>query len=152
MLLLLHLCIIIWLRNYECKSLSSLIAADAPQDGPPNNGNGDNTGEIDGGNVLNFLILSDWGKGGQNGDYWNSKDGSMSENDDEVGLTLFEGPPGGAGGPGNQKLYQKEVADAMANYASRLNPTPSFILACGDNFYTQGVNSVNDVSLVNHLR
>ena len=123
--------------------------------------------------TLRFLLLGDWGKGGTTGLY------GSSTNDDDVSDAIFQmsmndsnsqtlsssntsnlvlqggGNKGGGGNNGggnkNQKvLYQVAVAKAMGNFASSGSVQPSFLVALGDNFYSNGVSSATD-ALWNYL-
>jgi hypothetical protein len=60
------------------------------------------------------------------------------------------GAGGGAGGGKQQQLHQVALAKTMAFYATNNTPAPSFLLSLGDNFYTNGVSSSEDV-LWNYL-
>lgn len=43
-----------------------------------------------------------------------------------------------------QSLHQVQIAKAMSDFASNFTPTPQFVLALGDNFYTNGVKNATD--------
>jgi hypothetical protein len=66
--------------------------------------------------------------------------GGDDYNDDQKyskGLYQIEG-----GGKQNQATNQAAIAKAMGNYSDEFQP--SFIIALGDNFYTNGVSSSTD--------
>jgi Calcineurin-like phosphoesterase len=96
---------------------------------------------------LSFLLLGDWGKGGNNGYTYNSMKSDVVDTN-AIHLQHYVqnggGDGGGEGGGGkNKNLYQAAIAKVMGTVAEYL--TPSFILALGDNFYTKGVSSSADV-------
>ncbi|KAJ1430819.1 hypothetical protein B484DRAFT_48174 [Ochromonadaceae sp. CCMP2298] len=95
--------------------------------------------------ILTFLFLGDWGKGGTSGTY-GARDrralGEPFEKESETHRRLPE--EGGEGGHKEQKLHQMQVAVAMGNYSRKANPKPSFLVALGDNFYDDGVTSTTD--------
>jgi len=87
-------------------------------------------------NPLNFFLIGDWGKGGHAGDLTAISSGNIepfNDNDDNPALAYA-----------TTYTYQVAVAGAMASYANLLTPAPSFIVALGDNFYTNGVESASD--------
>ena len=130
------------------------------------------------GNKLTFIMLGDWGKGGNSGTYTSSVNDddrvlavSHAESESEIQNTVSlsrklpsdpagkggdrnpdsgAGVTGGGNGGGGNKLYQVQVAAAMGTRAASMQPAPSFIVALGDNFYTKGVSSSSD-SLWNYL-
>lgn len=86
-------------------------------------------------NMLRFLLLGDWGKGGKTGKYGSSIDiNKESVNIDKENFVTEDSKP----------LYQVQVANAMGNFSSQAEPSPSFVVALGDNFYTSGVSSSSD--------
>lgn len=85
---------------------------------------------------LTFLLLGDWGKGGTSATVYNNQAASSSSTSTSKVDTL-------GGGKSNQ-LYQMDVARAMNQYSAALTPRPSFVVALGDNFYTEGVQSSTD--------
>ena len=89
---------------------------------------------------IKFIGLGDWGKGGNSGNilYSNEKDNDIyfSDNDD-IPITH-------ATSSNTYYTYQAPLAKAMGQYAANSNPKPSFIVALGDNFYTEGVSSTTD--------
>ena len=99
--------------------------------------------------VLKFLLLGDWGKGGNSGSYVTSH---VSDNDNvfdddhkfgQVPRSLSNTTRSLRGlKNGNKATYQAAVANAMGSYSSYFQP--SFIVALGDNFYTNGVSSSTD--------
>ena len=99
--------------------------------------------------TLSFLLLGDWGKGGRNGTTDKRRlTELLSENTlnkNELDLDILEHK-----GHKTQKLYQMQVATAMGIYAASAYPQPSFLIALGDNFYDDGVQSSTD-SLWNSL-
>eukprot|EP01041_Mallomonas_annulata_P001341 gene1341-2590_t len=121
---------------------------------------------------LKFLLLGDWGKGGNDGDFTaqSAKDLSITNDDDEdassslphdVTITIntttssiHAQPFAGTGNNKNSNsnnnqnqrtfTYQAAIARAMAEYSADSSPAPSFVVALGDNFYTHGVDSTID--------
>ena len=95
--------------------------------------------EHNGGQSLNFLLLGDWGKGGNTGyissNLGNAIGANITEDDDKAkrGRNLKN----------NDATYQAAIAKAMGSYAEKNQP--SFVVALGDNFYTNGVSSTTDV-------
>lgn len=88
---------------------------------------------------LNFLFLGDWGKGGNSGYIASNFDGSFdtssnSTEDDDKKIRSLKN---------NGVTYQAAVAKAMGSYSDKFQP--SFVVALGDNFYTNGVSSSTDV-------
>jgi hypothetical protein len=102
--------------------------------------------------ILHFLLLGDWGKGGNSGKYMSSYNKSLHGNvslDDSsdlsgAAMSSLANSTTTVQGGGNQALYQPQVAKAMGTYAAKADPAPSFIMALGDNFYTKGVSSATD--------
>lgn len=92
--------------------------------------------------VLTFLLLGDWGKGGTTGNYGQRKLISGEELQD---VDLVSASDHGKE-PLKQKkvLRQMQVATAMGKYAAETDPKPSFLIALGDNFYDNGVYSSTD--------
>eukprot|EP01031_Cornospumella_fuschlensis_P034445 gene34445-41691_t len=95
--------------------------------------------------ALSFLLLGDWGKGGSSGLYGSSLD------DDEFKAVLNKlnesAVQSVADNKDNKKtktFYQVQVAKAMSDFASVSDPSPSFVVALGDNFYNNGVSSHAD--------
>lgn len=113
---------------------------------------------------LRFLLLGDWGKGGTTGVYGSSMDDDTLTDLPNQTLSVQEannasflannnqgGNKGGNGNNKNQKvLYQMAVAKSMGSFSTNAVPAPSFVLALGDNFYSNGVSSATD-SLWNYL-
>lgn len=60
----------------------------------------------------------------------------MGINDDDSSKATTSGE--------KQQLYQAAIASAMDTYSMNTKPTPSFVVALGDNFYTKGVSSTTD--------
>lgn len=93
--------------------------------------------------VLTFLLLGDWGKGGTSGTYGQRRtlgDGQASQPfTSGIGLQEMELQKE------KKVLRQMQVANAMGGYAAQANPKPSFLIALGDNFYDNGVYSTTDV-------
>ena len=92
------------------------------------------------GQALNFLLLGDWGKGGNTG-YISSNLGTNT-----IGANITEDDDKAKWGrnlKSNQATNQAAVAKAMGSYAEKNQP--SFVVALGDNFYTNGVSSTTDV-------
>lgn len=98
--------------------------------------------------TLRFFLIGDWGKGGNTGKYFSSFIGGA---DDDLTHLAPEDPNTGKiqveadNNKNNKVLYQPHVARAMANVAANATPSPSFIVALGDNFYVNGVSSATDV-------
>ena len=110
--------------------------------------------------VLKFLLLGDWGKGGNSG-YSTTRIPDMPEvtNDDESPIVFpktyntmesaFDNRLTDVHVMGNRSrglqdaTYQAAVAAGMASYSK--NFEPSFVVALGDNFYVNGVSSSTDV-------
>jgi hypothetical protein len=87
--------------------------------------------------ALKFYLLGDWGKGGNSGSYWNK---GIDEEEEDSSSHLL--PQAGGG----KTLYQAAVAKAMGDYGNQTDLAPSFLVALGDNFYTNGVTSATDQS------
>lgn len=96
--------------------------------------------------VLSFLIIGDWGKGGESGNIQsqrylrsrglandNNNNNKNSNNNNKNGNSKQQG------------TNQVAVAKSMAQYAANSVIKPSFVVALGDNFYTKGVYSTSDV-------
>ena len=106
------------------------------------------------GEEVYFFAHGDWGKGGYDGSYSDHRRlpaNNMAQN--------HENHEGGEGeGEGEHEheereeeaLMQGKVADAM-NYVANYTK-PEFVLALGDNFYTDGVSSTNDSMWNSHFR
>lgn len=87
--------------------------------------------------VLTFLLLGDWGKGGTNG-----KSRKLLPDEESVDTNLVRtGDYGKDMLKKNEVLRQMQVATAMGYYSTDANPKPSFLIALGDNFYDDGVYS-----------
>jgi hypothetical protein len=113
------------------------------------NGNNENNG----GNVLKFLLLGDWGKGGRDGQTFgegNKKNRRAASIDDEKSQHQISLDSNKEVQRGNEVFYQYALAKSMGNYSRETDPRPSFVLALGDNFYNDGVSSKND-SMWNEL-
>ena len=113
--------------------------------------------------ALNFLLLGDWGKGGNSGYVATRISDGTSEADDDEGpdtqksayvdvrsrrymhkTDLLETNRSLQNNNNNNKgTYQAAIAKAMASYSNEFQP--SFVVALGDNFYTNGVSSSTDV-------
>lgn len=89
---------------------------------------------------LNFLLLGDWGKGGNSGYIKSNLDngiiGNSTEDDDHKMIDKRKLK-------NNEVTYQAAIAKAMGTYSEKF--LPSFVVALGDNFYTNGVSSSTDV-------
>lgn len=89
---------------------------------------------------LNFLLLGDWGKGGNSGYITSNLDngiiGNSTEDDDHKMIDKRKLK-------NNEVTYQAAIAKAMGTYSEKF--LPSFVVALGDNFYTNGVSSSTDV-------
>jgi Calcineurin-like phosphoesterase len=94
---------------------------------------------------MNFMLLGDWGKGGNSGYTYNTLRPDYSSKDDDERNPFYRSSGGGGGGGGNNKqlFYQAAIAKVMGAMAEYF--IPSFVLALGDNFYTKGVSSSTDV-------
>jgi hypothetical protein len=118
---------------------------------------------------LNFLLLGDWGKAESSSDKSESFTGRKGAQPKAVtsdihNKKLVSGKEAtavphsadtksknadddvsefGSMGGGDVS-YQSAVAKAMATYAENTNPAPYFVVALGDNFYTNGVASTTD--------
>lgn len=80
--------------------------------------------------ALQFIAIGDWGKGGIYGDATSvSNDVLLGNNKDN-----------------NKKdyTYQVAVAKGAGKWAASTDIAPSFVVALGDNFYTDGVYSTSD--------
>lgn len=98
-------------------------------------------------NVLTFLLLGDWGKGGTSGSYGQRRAlGTVpTDPEDFTNNNELMGSDNDANTKKEKKvLRQMQVATAMGNYATKANPAPSFLIALGDNFYDNGVYSSTD--------
>ena len=111
---------------------------------------------------LVFYTIGDWGKGGIGGTYGSvvksSSDGGDDDDDDHEKSKDVSSSGGGNGdnkdnnGQNNQNknkkkakaLNQVAVAHAMGTFSNITNKKPSFIVALGDNFYSNGVSSSHD--------
>jgi hypothetical protein len=84
---------------------------------------------------LHFILLGDWGKGGNSGYYSShipSGDEKNETDDDHVRRATKE----------VAVTYQANIAKAMSEYSETFKP--SFVVALGDNFYGKGVTSTTD--------
>ena len=112
--------------------------------------------------ALNFLLLGDWGKGGNSGYVASRISDGTSEADDDEGPDTQERAYDSVrsirnmhkaaeletnrslqNNNNNKGTYQAAIAKAMASYSNDFQP--SFVVALGDNFYTNGVSSSTDV-------
>lgn len=111
--------------------------------------------------ALNFLLLGDWGKGGNTGYVATRISDSMNGADDDEGATIQKTGISSIGlgrdihhqakmtnrslqnNNNNKGTYQAAIAKAMGSYSNDFQP--SFVVALGDNFYTNGVSSSTDV-------
>jgi hypothetical protein len=103
--------------------------------------------------ALNFLLLGDWGKGGNTG-YISSHISDNDEVDDDESnkkhLALLQGDGQNISKKegqinilkNDQATNQAAIAKAMGSYSDAF--MPSFIIALGDNFYANGVSSSTD--------
>jgi hypothetical protein len=76
-------------------------------------------------NVLKFLLLGDWGKGGSTGTYGSSIDDDEFQSTFALANTTTQASNGGGssnknggGGSGQKTFYQVPIAKAMHRYAS----------------------------------
>jgi hypothetical protein len=98
--------------------------------------------------VLHFLLIGDWGKGGNTG--YISNNGVNNHDDDENNMKYNRLEQGEKQrGRQNRELAtqntatnQAAIAEAMGSYSDSF--MPSFVIALGDNFYTNGVSSSTD--------
>lgn len=92
---------------------------------------------------LEFLIIGDWGKGGNSGnilDTMSSTSGQTQlrypqvkyERDDSYSVS---GHNKEDGKKHKHYTYQAAIARAMSTWANHSEVTPSFVVAVGDNFY-----------------
>ena len=88
---------------------------------------------------LNFLLLGDWGKGGNSGYIASNFDANNVNNSTEDD----DGKTNGRVLKNNDATYQAAIAKAMGSYSDKF--MPAFVVALGDNFYTNGVSSSTDV-------
>ena len=96
---------------------------------------------------LTFLMLGDWGKGGTSGSYVGNvqqNENVLSSGGDSNNILENSLIPDGNKATQSEKYYQAQVAAAMGKRASSMNPSPSFVIALGDNFYVKGVSSSTD--------
>jgi hypothetical protein len=110
-----------------------------------------NTGKVE---VLNFLLVGDWGKGGNSGYISNriSDNDEIDDDDDRKikyhaleqgeGQSNASNPKEGENRVLKQATNQAAIAKAMGSYSDAF--MPSFIIALGDNFYSNGVSSSTD--------
>lgn len=102
--------------------------------------------------ALEFLVLGDWGKGGNGGNILNTLSSDQFSLDQIYPKVTYEradsldtnkegGGKGGGGQNRKQYTYQAAVARAMSTWANHSAVTPSFVVAVGDNFYDDGVQS-----------
>lgn len=110
-------------------------------------------------------LLGDWGKGGIYGDVLApsvvptpsptsqattittaSPSASRRLKDDKN----HDGGGGGGNGDGVTYTYQLAVSRALGSWAS--TNTPDFVIALGDNFYTDGVASTSDAMWSTHWK
>lgn len=105
-------------------------------------------------NSLQFLILGDWGKGGISGDIRILSNNNLLQRyspfikDNRI---LKDND----GNKNNQKkvyTYQVAIASSMSRWINNNNLNPQFIIALGDNFYDNGVNSIDDTLWITHWR
>lgn len=88
---------------------------------------------------LNFLLLGDWGKGGNSGNIASNFDANFISNSTEDD----DGKANSRVLKNNEATYQAAIAKAMGSYSDKFQP--AFVVALGDNFYTNGVSSSTDV-------
>ena len=113
---------------------------------------------------LKFLLLGDWGKGGNSGYVASRINGnSNTDYDDETSnfqmqmrdtedldnlrRSAYANETSdrslGNNNNNNKATYQAAIAKSMGSYSNEFEP--SFVVALGDNFYTNGVSSTTDV-------
>ena len=109
--------------------------------------------QVDYQTTLRFLLLGDWGKGGNGGGYTTShmSDNNKTFDDDHDEGFLYNSTSISSikslmaesrGLKNNKQTYQAAVASAMGSYSESFQP--SFVIALGDNFYSNGVSSSTD--------
>lgn len=100
---------------------------------------------------LRFLLIGDWGKGGNSGYASNSLGDNYEgyqDDDHKPKRGLYQEEQGGGHGQKqnqgkkNKATNQAAIAKAMGYYSDDFEP--SFIIALGDNFYANGVSSSTD--------
>jgi hypothetical protein len=99
--------------------------------------------------ALHFLLLGDWGKGGNTG-YIKSKISDNDEVDDDESNEKHQGDGQIISKiegkikilANDQPTNQAAIAKAMGSYSDSF--MPSFVIALGDNFYANGVSSSTD--------
>lgn len=77
-------------------------------------------------NEFGFLIISDWGKGGESG----STQSLLAQHEFENDFRSEKSE--------TKSTNQVAVAKAMAYYAGNATIKPEFVVSIGDNFYTKG--------------
>lgn len=85
------------------------------------------------------MVLADWGKGGYSGNILESSISSKPYDIDDNYQSWKNGTVSGS-----SYTYQVAIAKAMGDWATTSNPKPTFLIAGGDNFYTNGVSSASD--------
>ena len=109
--------------------------------------------QVDYESTLRFLLLGDWGKGGNSGGYTtsNMSDNNKSFDDDHDMISLGNSSSissmkssmiASRGLKNTKQTYQAAVASAMGSYSESFQP--EFVIALGDNFYANGVSSSTD--------
>ena len=99
--------------------------------------------------ALEFFVLGDWGKGGNAGNVLNTLSSSQvrlsqypkvayARDDSYMSVQNKDDKNR------KQYTYQAAVAETMSDWSNRSDVTPSFVVAVGDNFYDDGVQSASD--------
>ena len=85
-------------------------------------------------NKFGFMIIGDWGKGGESGSTQSLQDILTETNvDKETQRQEFNTEKSES-----KSTNQVAVAKSMAYYAGNATIKPEFVVAVGDNFYTKG--------------
>lgn len=116
-----------------------------------------NNKEINNEITLTFLVLGDWGKGGISGDIRtissnNNNNKNYDKNIVEVDYNRLLKDDGNNKNQKKVYTYQVTIASTMSTWITKKNINPQFILSLGDNFYDNGVNSVDDSLWITHWR
>lgn len=151
-----HLCIIYTVAHHLCIKCYTLS--------PRHNINQSFTTPF----VQYVVLLGDWGKGGIYGDILAptfaptpsptfqataTTTGSPTASGRRLKDDNKDGGGGGGGGGGEDSVtytYQVAVSKALGSWAS--TNTPDFVIALGDNFYTDGVASTSDAMWSTHWK
>ena len=103
--------------------------------------------------VLSFIALGDWGKGGNSGDITTkgrNLDASLADDDVYVAQWQSAKHSDQQASKNNDQqtqqyyTYQAAIAKSMGTYAVTAEIAPSFVVSLGDNFYVNGVSSSTD--------